>query len=300
MDLSAATLRGHDPEGPETVLELHSRTPVDDSQRLAPSLVGRWTRPLVIASFAIFVLLTVSVLVAAGPVLAIDKALAAWPGLYTKNSAVAKLLAVVGQRAYSAPVLIVVAAVLSWRRRIIRPMTLALIGLLALNVIVGAMKYAIARPSPRTGVWLPFTGGTDFPSGHTSNAVLTWGLVAWLLLAFGRKVPTIPRQWFGYGLVAAASVTVGIASLYLRTHWISDIVAGWAVGFLILVGVARLQNDDSWRDRLDRVEGVFTRFGRRSTVQPDEEPPSSTRYKRVNRAARTSAADGAAMMRLTP
>ena len=148
MDLSAATLRGHDPEGPETVLELHSRTPVDDSQRLAPSLVGRWTRPLVIASFAIFVLLTVSVLVAAGPGLAIDKALAAWPGLYTKNSAVAKLLAVVGQRAYSAPVLIVVAAVLSWRRRIIRPMTLALIGLLALNVIVGAMKYAIARPSP--------------------------------------------------------------------------------------------------------------------------------------------------------
>ena len=281
------------------MLELHSRFAVDDAQRMAPSLVGRYTRPLVITALVIFVVLTISVLVAGGPVLAVDKALSVWPSPHTKNSALGNLLALIGQRAYSAPFLVVVALFLSWRRRIVRPIVLALIGLLALNVLVGALKYAIARPSPRTGVWLPFTGGTDFPSGHTSNVVLTWGLLAWLVLAFGRKVPTIRRQWIGYGLVALASVTVGFGSLYLRTHWISDIVAGWAIGFVILVGVTSLHKDGVWRERLTRVENSIFRFGRRSTDSGDE-PPRDRRYKRSNRDARSADPDRTALRRINP
>jgi membrane-associated phospholipid phosphatase len=285
------------------VLELGRREEVGSRSPDEASLAGRLTRPLVIMSIVIFVVLTVSVLVSAGPGLAIDKWLAAWPGLHTKNSVLAKLLAVVGQRAYSAPVLLVVAVLLAWRRRIWRPITLALIGLLSLNVIIGAMKLIIARPSPRTGNWLPFAGGTDFPSGHTSNTVLTWGLVAWLLLAFSRPVPTLTRQRVAYGLVALASVVVGGASLYLRTHWISDIVAGWAVGFLILVGVTRLQNVAKWRARLDRIEGVggvIRRFDHRVSSQNEDEPQSHVRVSRTSSSDRQSAAKGAAMRRLTP
>lgn len=253
------------------LLELRRTESVGDATHGTVSIVGRWTRPLVIAALLVLVVLTLGVVVAGGPGLVVDKALAAWPGLSTKDSVTGEVLALAGQRAYSAPVLLLVAGVLAWRRRIVRPLSLALLGLLALNVIVGAMKLAIGRPSPRTGNWLPFAGGMDFPSGHTSNTVLTWGLVAWLLLAFGRKVPTIRRQWVGYGLVAAASLVVGAASLYLRTHWITDIVAGWASGFLILVAITRLQNDSRWRERLDRFEAVFGRFRRRATVPPHEE-----------------------------
>jgi membrane-associated phospholipid phosphatase len=264
------------------------------------SLAGRLTRPLVIGAIVVFVILTISVIVAAGPGLAVDKWVAAWPGLHTKNSVLAKLLAVIGQRAYSAPALIVVAVVLAWRRRIWRPLTLAAIGLLSLNVVVGAMKLIIARPSPRTGIWQPFTGGTDFPSGHTSNTVLTWGLLAWLLLAFSRPVPTLTRQRIAYGLVAVASVIVGAASLYLRTHWISDIIAGWAVGFLILVGVTRLQNVPRLRARMDRVEGVVQRFDRRVSSPSEEEPQAHVRISRMTSVERSSTAKGAAMRRLTP
>lgn len=255
--------------------EVGSREQVEAWPSEQASLAGRLTRPLVIVSIVVFVVLTVSVLAAKGPGLAVDRWFAGLPGPYTKNSVLAKLLAVIGQRAYSAPVLLVVAVVLSWRRRIARPLTLALIGLLALNVLIGAMKLILARPSPRTGDWLAFAGGTDFPSGHTSNTVLTWGLVAWLLLAFSRPAPTLTRQRVAYGLVAAASVIVGAASLYLRTHWISDIVAGWAIGFLILVGVTKLQNTAQWRRRLDRLESWFhlrSRRSRDSTAAPSDDP----------------------------
>ncbi len=285
------------------MLELGRREEVGLRPPDEASLAGRLSRPLVIMSIVVFVVLTVSVLVAAGPGLALDRWLAALPGLHTKNSVLAKLLAVIGQRAYSAPVLLVVAVVLAWRRRIWRPITLALIGLLSLNVIIGAMKLIIARPSPRTGNWLPFAGGTDFPSGHTSNTVLTWGLAAWLLLAFSRPVPTLTRQRVAYGLVALGSVVVGGASLYLRTHWISDIVAGWAVGFLILVGVTRLQNVVKWRARLDRIEGfggVLRRFDNRVSSPDEDEPQSHIRVSRMSSSNRQSTAKGAAMRRLTP
>lgn len=285
------------------MLELGSRHEVVLRPPDEASLAGRLTRPLVIMSIVIFLVLTLSVLVAVGPGLAIDKWFAALPGLHTKNSVLAKLLAVIGQRAYSAPVLLAVAVLLAWRRRIWRPITLALIGLLSLNVVVGAMKLIIARPGPRAGNWLPFAGGTDFPSGHTSNTVLTWGLLAWLLLAFSRPVPTLTRQRVAYGLVALASVVVGAASLYLRTHWISDIVAGWAVGFLILVGVTRLQNVASWRARLDWLEGIFAvvrRFDHRVSSTTEEEPQSHVRVSRMSSSDRSSTAKGAAMRRLTP
>jgi membrane-associated phospholipid phosphatase len=282
------------------VLELGSR----EQAALRPpedvSLAGRLTRPLVIVSVVVVVVLTVSVLVASGPGLAVDKWFSALPGPDTKNSVLAKLVAVIGQRAYSAPVLLAVAAFLSWRRRIWRPLTLALVGLLALNVVVGAIKLIVARPSPRTGDWLAFAGGTDFPSGHTSNSVLTWGLVAWLLLAFSRPLPTLTRQRVAYGLVGLASVVVGVASWYLRTHWVSDIVAGWAVGFLILVGVTRLQNVSTWRSRLDRVEGVVRRFDHRVSTPNEDEPRSHIRYSRMSSSDRSSTAKGAAMRRLTP
>ena len=282
------------------MLEVARRERIDAPHLVEDSLAGRLTKPLVIGCIVVFVVLTVSVLAAAGPGLALDKWFSAVPGPDTKNSVLAQLLAVIGQRAYSAPVLLVVAAFLSWRRRIWRPITLALAGLLALNVIVGAMKLIIARPSPRTGDFLPFAGGTDFPSGHTSNAVLTWGLVAWLLLAFSRPVPTLTRQRIAYGLVALASVIVGFASLYLRTHWLSDIVAGWAVGFLILVGVTRLHNVARWRSQLDRAEAVVLRFGRRVGSTTDDEPRSHVRHSRMSSSDRSSMAKGAAMRRLTP
>jgi hypothetical protein len=100
------------------VLELGTRSVVDLRPPAETSLAGRLTRPLVIVSVVVLVVLTVSVLMAAGPGLAIDKWFSALPGPNTKNSVLAKLLAVIGQRAYSAPVLLVVAAFLSWRRRI--------------------------------------------------------------------------------------------------------------------------------------------------------------------------------------
>jgi undecaprenyl-diphosphatase len=71
-------------------------------------------------------------------------------------------------------------------------------------------------------------GGTIFPSGHTANAVVTWGVLAVLARHH--------RRWAA-AMAVVLSVTVGLTTVYLGTHWVSDVLAGWVAGGLVLLAV---------------------------------------------------------------
>jgi hypothetical protein len=75
-----------------------------------------------------------------------------------------------------------------------------------------------------------FSGGDIFPSGHTANAVVTWGILAYLA--------TTPRARRVLSVVAAVfALGVGATTVYLGTHWVSDVLLGWAAGLVILLGL---------------------------------------------------------------
>lgn len=73
-------------------------------------------------------------------------------------------------------------------------------------------------------------GGDIFPSGHTANAVVTWGILAYLA-----STPRA-RRWLS-AVSAVTSLGVGMAAVYLGTHWLSDVLLGWAAGLLILLAL---------------------------------------------------------------
>ncbi|WP_425470928.1 phosphatase PAP2 family protein [Streptomyces armeniacus] len=141
---------------------------------------------------------------------------------------------VLGQRA---PTAVLVAAWLgwrSWRQRTPRPLLILALALLLLNVSVGAVKIGLGRLGPHyateVGSAELFAGGDIFPSGHTANAVVTWGILAYLA--------STPRARRMLSLVAAfAALGVGATTVYLGTHWVSDVLLGWAAGLLILLGL---------------------------------------------------------------
>ncbi|MBX9398584.1 phosphatase PAP2 family protein [Streptomyces sp. TRM72054] len=145
---------------------------------------------------------------------------------------------VLGQRG---PTAVMVAAWLgwrSWRQHTLRPLLAFGAALLLLNVSVGAVKYGLGRSGPHYAtevgsneMWHWFQAGSDiFPSGHTANAVVTWGILAYLA--------TSPRarRWLS-ALSAVLSLSVGLTTVYLGTHWLSDVLLGWAAGLLILLGL---------------------------------------------------------------
>jgi membrane-associated phospholipid phosphatase len=188
------------------------------------------------ALLTVFVGLLAAVSVGHGPVVALDlgvhRLLAG--GLGARSRVVLELLVGLGLRgAVSGPALLY-ATWLSYRARSWRPLLVMVAALLALNVTVGTVKALTGRLAPHAGAPTMFADGTEFPAGHASNSVLTWGTVLWLQQRYDQARV---RYWVGRTCVMAVGATVGVGCLFLDTHWVSDIVAGWAAGALLLLAL---------------------------------------------------------------
>jgi membrane-associated phospholipid phosphatase len=138
-----------------------------------------------------------------------------------------------GQRSVLLPILLLVAGVLARRHRTWRPLVLAFTSFFILNVVVGVMKIVIGRSETETGNPSVLNHGIIFPSGHSSNMVLTGGVLVYLLSRYSEHPPVrrVVALW-----TALTSLTIS-TSLYLGTHWISDLIGGLLVGGLLLQAV---------------------------------------------------------------
>jgi len=141
-----------------------------------------------------------------------------------------------GLRSVTAIVLLITAALISRRYKSWRPINLSLLTLLLLNLFVGASKLLFGRTKPHSGFDLFFTdSGLSYPSGHAANAILTWGIFAYLIFRYSHKGPFegFRLTW----LVCVITVAVCLVSLYRNTHWFSDLLGGLFIGAALLVGI---------------------------------------------------------------
>lgn len=153
-----------------------------------------------------------------------------WPSLH----AFLDYYVVLGQRG---PTAVMIASWLgwrSWRQHTLRPLLTLGASLLLLNVSVGAVKIGLGRLGPHYATQIGsaelFAGGDIFPSGHTANAVVTWGILAYLA--------TTPKaRRYLSAVSATVSLGVGLTTVYIGTHWLSDVLLGWAAGLLVLLAL---------------------------------------------------------------
>ena len=141
-----------------------------------------------------------------------------------------------GLRGITSAILLITAILISRRFKSWRPINLSLLALLLLNLAVGASKLLFGRTKPSTGFDLFFTdSGLSYPSGHAANAVLSWGMIAYLIFRYSHKEPFegLRLTWF----VSIISSLVCLASLYRNTHWFSDLLGGLFIGSALLVAV---------------------------------------------------------------
>ncbi len=185
---------------------------------------------LALAGFLALVLAAVTLL-AMGPLAKFDAyfTLAPPPSSWIP---VLHLLDRIGQRAVCLPILAVVVFVVCWRQRSWRPAIVAAVSVFGLNLLVLVLKVTLGREGPYTVDPSFFNGGMAYPSGHSANIVLVYGLVAYLLSAYAS--PSRKTQAVLWGAVAVLSVTMLVTSLTLDWHWFADLVAGLLVGGIVL------------------------------------------------------------------
>jgi membrane protein DedA with SNARE-associated domain/membrane-associated phospholipid phosphatase len=113
------------------------------------------------------------------------------------------------------------------RRRTWRPILLLAAAYLGADLAFNAVKELVHRPRPPAGILLKPVAGPSFPSGHATQAVAVYGMLAALAAAattsWARKV----AAW------AAAVVIIGVVAvsrLYLGAHWLTDVLGGLALG----------------------------------------------------------------------
>jgi membrane-associated phospholipid phosphatase len=138
----------------------------------------------------------------------------------------------IGQRGLCVPLLVAVAARVSYRIRTWRPLIVTGAGVLAVNAVVGAFKFGLERGSPLQNEPDFLTGGVMYPSGHAANVVLVYGLLAYVWCRY----TDASRRTYRWLVVVVAALTVIMVatSLSLRWHWFTDLIGGVLVGAAVL------------------------------------------------------------------
>jgi membrane-associated phospholipid phosphatase len=107
-----------------------------------------------------------------------------------------------------------------------RELTLMVLGLAGSSLLFLILSHLFNRARPVTQIWIVLHV-PGFPSGHSISVVVFYGLLAYLW------VPKVSSTISKIGVAAAAlflMAYVGFSRVFTAGHYLTDILAGYAVG----------------------------------------------------------------------
>lgn len=130
---------------------------------------------------------------------------------------------------------ITVLLILSIHRRSWTPAILIIAAGVGSLLMTIAGKGLIGRVRPNlTEAVPPYEYSPSFPSGHSLNAVVIAGIIAYLLIL---RQHSPAARTATVAVAALFAVTIGLSRVFLGHHWFTDVIAGWVLGALWLATV---------------------------------------------------------------
>jgi membrane protein DedA with SNARE-associated domain len=136
---------------------------------------------------------------------------------------VAKVVSALGSLPAAIALVALAGATLAWRHKL-RDALALVVGLALTYAAVHIVKDAVDRPRPARA--LIDVDGSAYPSGHAAYAV-TWVAVA---VALSRALPNLASRFAFLTVATVVAAAVGLSRIYLRAHYLSDVVGGWGLG----------------------------------------------------------------------
>ena len=93
------------------------------------------------------------------------------------------------------------------------------------------LKYIFSRPRPLIPLLEP-ARGFSFPSGHAMMSFSFYGLLIYMIY---QNVRNPYAKWTLIVLLFLLIFLIGLSRVYLRVHYASDVIAGFAAGFIWVV-----------------------------------------------------------------
>lgn len=102
----------------------------------------------------------------------------------------------------------------------------AITGILGFG-IYKILKNFFARPRPDSLYFLIEQGGYSFPSGHSMNGLICYGIIIFLLLrTYGKNINTITISV----ILGILIFLIGFSRIFVGVHYITDVIGGWSLG----------------------------------------------------------------------
>ncbi|SHJ74177.1 undecaprenyl-diphosphatase [Hymenobacter daecheongensis DSM 21074] len=130
------------------------------------------------------------------------------------------------------------------------------LGSITLNLLLKS-TYQRARPL----LPLVSASGLSFPSGHAMISASFYGLLIYLAQTHIRRHPVLRRGLTA--LLVVLILLIGLTRVYLRVHYASDVLAGFAAGLVWLVVAIPL---------LQKIEQAVKRRSRIGAQLPEKQP----------------------------
>jgi membrane-associated phospholipid phosphatase len=129
---------------------------------------------------------------------------------------------------------------LVWQRRFNTAVAIGGI-FFAAKLLETGLKLTFERARPSVVPHLQDAGGYSFPSGHTMTAVITYGLLAAVLVSqLGGRARYVPPV-----IAAIIILAVGFSRVYLGVHYLTDVLAGTLVaGACLILAIVALHLPD--------------------------------------------------------
>lgn len=135
----------------------------------------------------------------------------------------------IGTTLFTAPIATALVLWLAWKLKQWWPIVITATAATCSVLTTTLVKQWLGRPRPdHIFAVAPFEHAPSFPSGHTLNAVVVFGIIAMLYAS--------RRAYITAGIYI---VLMGASRIWLGHHWFSDVLAGWMLGiaWLLLLSV---------------------------------------------------------------
>ncbi len=99
------------------------------------------------------------------------------------------------------------------------------------TVIYKIIKSIFKRPRPDEVFHLIEQGGYSFPSGHSMNCIVCYGILIYLVRRYvkSKKVTNVITV-----LLSILIICIGFSRIYVGVHFPTDVLGGWSLGITVL------------------------------------------------------------------